>query len=87
MATRVDVPACKTGRTVAAVAAEAVARAVPTMERATVMWVVGIWVVAIEAQAVLGTAARVVGTAMHTAQAPFILRFVGMSPVSWRLSS
>jgi hypothetical protein len=41
------------------------------------------------AQAV-GTAAQAVGTAMytsmHTAQAPLISRFAGMSPASWRLS-
>jgi hypothetical protein len=81
MATWVDGPACMTVRTVAAVAAEAVAPAVRTLVRAaTAMWALGM-----EA-AVLGTAALTVGTAMRMAQVPLISRFVGMSPASWRPS-
>jgi hypothetical protein len=45
---------------------------------ATVMQVLGI-----TAQAMVATALRAVAMVMHTAQAPFISRFAGMSRASW----
>jgi hypothetical protein len=55
------------------------ARAVGTAARAVDM------ARAVGTKAVTGTAPAMY-TLMHTAQAPFISRFVGMSPASWRLS-